>query len=129
MSQNDSTRRGLAGGCKKVGPGGAAAASVSRGTHTRPVTGGTVRYWLAVTYQSVTLPRPTQEYGGLWPARPGCTALVDIGTAQYIDRSTAQQLAGAVAAAAQVQVVGDNPLGVEYVTDMLGAIRDRQVGP
>lgn len=99
--------------------------TVPRNTHNATRVHGTVRYRLQSRRGSVTLPQPTQEYGGLWPVHPGFGALIDIGAAQYIDPLTALLLAGAVTDASRIEVIGDDPHGVATIVRAMDTRRRR----
>lgn len=87
--------------------------TVPRTTHNENRVRGTVRFQLRSRYGNVTLPRPTQEHGGLDLVRPGCSVHIDIGGARRIDEHTARVLAAAVGHAQQIEVTGTDTYGVD----------------
>lgn len=116
-SRNDNTRRSVSGGCT-FGPSGGAMNSL-RGIAHNVTVHGTIRIRLSTYRATVALPQPTSEHGGLTPVPAGHGVLVDIGRARYIEPHTAVRLAEVLRDASRIEVIGDEPDGVQQVRGAL----------
>lgn len=84
-----------------------------------PVLRAVVVIKLTVRHNCVSTPSPAQEHGGLLPVQPGTVVRLDIGDARMCFSHDADKIAGAFADAAEIEVVGSNPRGVESTRNSL----------
>ena len=73
---------------------------------SKPSSTATIRITLANKQGWVTTPVPTAEHGGIHPVPRGVLVELNVGDAHHLPGHTAHQLAGALAAAMHVDVVG-----------------------
>lgn len=86
---------------------------------------GTVRLRLTASHGFLTLPHPSRELGGLVPVPAGLGVLIDVGRARYVATATAWTIADAVRDADSVEVIGDDPAGVQELHAALTAVLRR----
>ncbi|MFE1104121.1 hypothetical protein ACFW4K_26715 [Nocardiopsis alba] len=75
---------------------------------TTPSSTATIQINLTNRGGWLTPPNPTSEHGGLRPVPNGVGVLLQVGNAHHLPAHTARQLAGALANAAHIDVVGTN---------------------
>ncbi|MEE4546750.1 hypothetical protein V2S66_32900 [Streptomyces sp. V4-01] len=87
--------------------------------------GPTVRTVLSIALPSdggnVATPAPLSEYGGILPAPEGTVVRLDIGDARYCTPHNADKIAGALRAAAEIEIVGSDIGGVTGTRSALAA--------
>lgn len=72
----------------------------------------------------VSTPQPTVEYGGILPVPAGTVVRLDIADARHCFMHEAGKIAGALAAAAEIEVVGTDARGVAETRAALAAALD-----
>ncbi|WP_103543330.1 hypothetical protein [Streptomyces sp. SM1] len=77
----------------------------------------------------VELPRPTMQYGGVYPYPTGTVLRIDIGKATHCTDWAMENLAGALVDCAEIEVVGTDSYGVSETRQHLCRALSAEVSP
>lgn len=72
----------------------------------RPSSTATIQINISSQNGWVTPPNPTSEHGGIHPVPHGVCVLLNVGGAHHLPAHTARQIAGALANASHIDVIG-----------------------
>lgn len=92
--------------------------------HT-PVT-ATIHIRLGVRTGQARVPNPCAEHGGIAPVPRGCIAVVDVGRASGISEYDARLLAGALAQASHVDVLGADAVHLPSIRSAIAVALDQE---
>lgn len=96
--------------------------------HQHTPVSATVSIRLAVHAGHARVPDPTAQYGGIAPVRPGSLAMVDVGPAQRIAEHDARLLAGALARASYVDILGHDADHLPSIRSAIAVALDQERG-
>jgi len=89
-----------------------------------PTVRAVLQLTLPVRHGWVSTPEPTTEHGGLQAVPAGTVVRLNVGDARRCYMHDARKIVGALASAAEIEVVGTDPRGVEATRAALATALD-----